>query len=75
MLTSNGESIFVINSVMLGQIWQQQHDYMSELKRNIHPYGCRQDHHDTFDEAVNFIKENIAAYFSYVGVPVEFIAK
>ena len=75
MLTSNGESIFAINGVTLGQIWPQQHDYMRELKRNIHPYGCRQDYHDTLTEAIDFVKESITAYFGYVGVPVEFIAK
>lgn len=75
MLTSNGESVFVINGVVLGQIWKQQHDLMSELKRNIHPYGCRQDYHYTLTEAIDFVKESITAYFGYVGIPVEFIAK
>lgn len=75
MLTLNGDALFRVNDATLAQIWQKQHDYLSELKRNIHPYGCRQDYHDTFDEAVNFIKENITSYFSYVGVPVKFIAK
>lgn len=75
MMASDGNALFRINGVTIGQIWQKQHDYLSELKRNIHPYRCLQDYHDTFDEAIGFVKESITAYFGYVGIPVEFIAK
>lgn len=75
MFTKNGNALFYVNGITIGQIWQKQCDYLSELKRNIHPYGCRQDYHDTFDEAIDFVKESITAYFGYAGVPVEYIAK
>lgn len=75
MLTLNGDILFYVNSKKLAEIWCQQHDYMSEIKRHIHRYGGHRDFHNTLDEAIDFVKEDISAYFAYVGVFVEFIAK
>lgn len=75
MLTLDGLTLFYVNSVRLAKIWCQQHDYMSELKRNLHPYRCHQDYHFSLDEAIEFVQESITEYFAYAGVPVEFIAK
>lgn len=75
MLTSDGYVLFHVNGKKLAEIWRQQHDFMSEIKRNIHRYGCHQDYHDSLSEAIDFVKEDITKYFEYAGVPVEFIAK
>lgn len=75
MLTLDDNTLFSINGKKLAEIWRQQHDYMSEIKRHIHRYGGHQDFHNTLDEAIDFVKEDISAYFAYAGVFVEFIAK
>lgn len=75
MLTLDDNALFYVNKKKLAEIWRQQHDVMSEIKRNIHRYGGHQDFHYTLDGAIEFVQESITEYFAYAGVPVEFIAK
>lgn len=73
MTTDCDEIRFTVNNNLLGQIWVQAYDYMSEVKREMHPYKCKQDYHLSRNDAIEFVKDCITSYFGYAGVPVEFV--
>lgn len=73
MTVDKDGTMFSVNNAILGCVWIQQHDWLSEVKRAMHPHKCKQDYHTSNDDAIDFVKSCIASYFGYAGVPVEFV--
>lgn len=68
----NNGLIFSIGTETIATTWECKGTQYSEMKRVLHPYGCRQDMHISLPDAVEFIGDCISKHFANFGLNVEF---
>lgn len=71
--TDNISTVFEVNGKQIAETWKQNGTQYSDVLRDMHPHGCRQDIHTTFADAIEFIGDCICNHFAKFGLNVEFV--